>query len=183
MLSETSTDKRQSALSDINRRLQAQTGPNEWAPVVRVAGAVRFPGTYPMPENGTLQELLAAAGGLKENALLLEGEITRYVMSDKGTGETRIISFTPTKVLEGSESISLQGRDRILIKGVPDFARTRTVTLAGEVLYPGEYTFQDGETLSDVLKRAGGLTDNAFPKGAVFTRAKLRQLEAQRLQE
>ena len=183
LLSETSTEKRQNALSDINRRLQIQTGPNEWAPVVRVAGAVRFPGTYPMPENGTLQELLAAAGGLKENALLLEGEITRYVMSDKGTGETRIISFTPTKVLAGEEDLQLKGRDRILIKGVPDFAKIRTVTLAGEVLYPGEYTFQDGETLSDVLKRAGGLTDNAFPKGAVFTRAKLRQLEAQRLQE
>ena len=183
LLSETSPEKRQLALADINRRLQSQTGPNELAPVVRLAGAVRFPGTYPMPENGTLKELLDAAGGLKENALLLEGEISRYATSEKGTGETSIIRFTPSKVLEGRERVVLQGRDRILIKGVPDFAKNKTVTLAGEVLYPGEYTFQSGETLSDVLQRAGGLTSNAYPKGAVFTRAKLRQQEAQRLQE
>ncbi|WP_144822383.1 SLBB domain-containing protein [Marinobacter piscensis] len=183
LLSETSGEARQNALAEINRRLQAQTGPNEWAPVVRVAGAVRFPGTYPMPENGTLKELLDAAGGLRENALLLEGEITRYTTSEQGTGETRVINFTPSKVLEGSDNVALQGRDRILIKGVPDFAENRTVTVSGEVTYPGEYTFQDGDTLTDVLKRAGGLTSNAFPKGAVFTRAKLRRLEAQRLQE
>ena len=183
LLSETSPEKRQLALADINRRLQSQTGPNELAPVVRLAGAVRFPGTYPMPENGTLKELLDAAGGLKENALLLEGEISRYATSEKGTGETSIIRFTPSKVLEGRERVVLQGRDRILIKGVHDFAKNKTVTLAGEVLYPGEYTFQPGETLRDVLQRAGGLTSNAYPKGAVFTRAKLRQLEAQRLQE
>lgn len=183
LLSETSPEQRQESLADINRRLQEQTGPNEWAPVVRVAGAVRFPGTYPMPENGTLKELLDAAGGLKENALLLEGEITRYSTSQKGIGETSVIKFTPSAVLEGRESVALQGRDRILIKGVPDFAKTNTITLAGEVLYPGEYTFQAGETLSDVLQRAGGLTSNAYPKGAVFTRAKLRQLEAQRLRE
>ncbi|MBR9870825.1 MAG: sugar transporter [Gammaproteobacteria bacterium] len=183
LLSETSPEQRQKSLADINRRLQEQTGPNEWAPVVQVAGAVRFPGTYPMPENGTLKELLDAAGGLKENALLLEGEITRYTTSEKGTGETSVIQFTPSKVLAGSESVALQGRDRILIKGVPDFAKTNTITLAGEVLYPGEYTFQTGETLSDILQRAGGLTSNAYPKGAVFTRAKLRQLEAQRLRE
>lgn len=183
LLSETSPEQRQRALADINRRLQSQAGPNELAPVVRLAGAVRFPGTYPMPKSGTLKELLDAAGGLKENALLLEGEISRYATSEKGTGETSIIRFTPSKVLEGRERVVLQGRDRILIKGVPDFAKTNTITLAGEVLYPGEYTFQTGETLSDVLQRAGGLTSNAYPKGAVFTRAKLRQLEAQRLQE
>jgi len=183
LLSEASPEQRQESLADINRRLQEQTGPNEWAPVVRVAGAVRFPGTYPMPENGTLKELLDAAGGLKENALLLDGEITRYSTSEKGTGETRVIKFTPSEVLEGRVSVALQGRDRILIKGVPDFAKTSTITLAGEVLYPGEYTFHAGETLSDVLQRAGGLTSSAYPKGAVFTRAKLRQLEAQRLRE
>ena len=183
LLSETSTEKRQQALESINSRLQSQTGPNEWAPVVRVAGAVRFPGTYPMPENGTLKNLLDAAGGLKENALLLEGEITRYSTSEQGTGQTRVLTFNPADVLNGQANIALQGRDRILIKGVPDFAKPRSVTLAGEVLYPGEYTFRDGETLKDVLVRAGGLTNNAFPKGAVFTRQKLRQLEAQRLQE
>ena len=183
ILTTTSASARQEALGNINSRLSAQTKADEWASVVSIRGPVRFPGTYPLTENASLADLLAATGGLKENALMKEGEIIRYSTTEKGTGETTLIPFSPAKVLAGDENLQLKGRDRILIKGVPDFAKTRTVTLAGEVLYPGEYTFQDGETLSDVLKRAGGLTDNAFPKGAVFTRAKLRQLEAQRLQE
>src|SRR5690606_16092748 len=61
--------------------------------------------------------------------------------------------------------------------------KVRTVELKGEVRYPGEYTFRDGETLKEVLERAGGLTANAFPTGAVFSREKLRQLETQRLRE
>ena len=183
LLSETSAEKRQDAMKSIISQLQQQTGPNQWAPIVRIAGAVRFPGSYPMPEGGSLKELLDAAGGLKENALMLEGEVTRYTTTDKGTGETRLLTFTPSRVLEGGENLSLQGRDQVLIKSVPDFATTNSIALAGEVRYPGEYTFAPGDTLKDVILRAGGLTENAFPRGAVFTREKLRQLEAQRLQE
>ena len=85
--------------------------------------------------------------------------------------------------MDGNGTLALQSRDRILIKSIPEFAKTSTIELKGEVRYPGEYTFRDGETLKQVIERAGGLTDNAFPRGAVFTRAKLRQLEAQRLRE
>tara|TARA_R110002110_G_scaffold391972_1_gene605346 strand:+ start:5808 stop:8291 length:2484 start_codon:yes stop_codon:yes gene_type:complete len=183
LLSETSAEARQQAMQSIVSQLQQQTGPNQWAPIVRIGGAVRFPGSYPMPEGGTLKELLDAAGGLKENALMLEGEVTRYTTTKRGTGETRLLTFTPSRVLEGGENMSLQGRDQVLIKSVPDFASTNSIALAGEVRYPGEYTFAPGDTLKDVILRAGGLTENAFPRGAVFTREKLRQLEAQRLQE
>jgi polysaccharide export outer membrane protein len=79
--------------------------------------------------------------------------------------------------------VALQSRDRLMVKSIPLFGATHTITLKGEVVYPGEYTFSDGETLSAVLQRAGGLTNNAFPRGSVFTREKLRQLEAQRLRE
>ncbi|MBD2859278.1 SLBB domain-containing protein [Spongiibacter sp. KMU-158] len=183
LLSEANAEQRQAALADIVKRLENQTGPREWAPVVRVNGAVRFPGSYPIAADETLSEVLAAAGGAKENALLLEGEITRYVTNEKGIGETRILPFSPVEILTGNEDIVLQGRDSILIKTVPDFAKNNTVTLLGEVLYPGTYTFQEGETLEAVLARAGGLTASAFAKGAVFTRERLRLLEAQRLKE
>ncbi len=183
LLSESSAEKRQEAMSSIISQLQQQTGPNQWAQIVRIGGAVRFPGSYPMPEGDSLKELLDAAGGLKENALLLEGEVTRYTTTDKGTGETRLLTFVPSRVLAGGENIKLQGRDQVLIKSVPDFATTNSITLAGEVRYPGDYTFAPGDTLKDVIQRAGGLTENAFPRGSVFTRQKLRQLEAQRLQE
>ena len=183
ILTTTDNSARQEALANITRRLSAQTNANEWAPLVTIQGPVRFPGTYPLTRGATVRDILNAAGGLRENALLLEGELIRYSTNSFGTGETQLTAFVPTEILNGQQSIRLKGRDRILIKGVPDFAATQTVILSGEVRYPGEYTFRDGETLSEVMARAGGLTENAFPRGAVFTRANLRQLEAQRLRE
>jgi protein involved in polysaccharide export with SLBB domain len=85
--------------------------------------------------------------------------------------------------MQGQTSVTLQSRDRLLIKSIPEFARAKTIELDGEVRYPGQYTIRNGETLQGVIERAGGLTENAFPEGAVFTREKLRQLEAQRLRE
>ena len=85
--------------------------------------------------------------------------------------------------MAGQSSLILQSRDTILIKSIPQFAQPRTIILKGEVRYPGEYTFREGETLKEVVQRAGGLSSNAFPAGAIFTREKLRQLEAQRLRE
>ena len=118
------------------------------------------------------------AGGLKDSASLYQAEVARYTVNDKGVGQTRILNVNLADAMAGRNNIALQSRDRVLIKSIPEFAKTRTITLQGEVRYPGEYTFRDGETLRDVLKRAGGLTDNAFPRGAVFTREKLRRLEA-----
>src|SRR5690606_19682077 len=76
-----------------------------------------------------------------------------------------------------------QGRDVLTVKQIPDYAERLTVTLAGEVKFPGEYVVKKGDTLSQLIARAGGLTANAFPRGAVFTRERLKQLEAQRLKE
>ncbi|MEZ5511413.1 MAG: SLBB domain-containing protein [Gammaproteobacteria bacterium] len=50
-------------------------------------------------------------------------------------------------------------------------------------MFPGKYTIRRGETLSQILQQAGGLTDQAYPQGAIFTRKELQQLEAQRLKE
>jgi len=72
--------------------------------------------------------------------------------------------------MEGQTSVTLQSRDRLLIKSIPEFARAKTIQLNGEVRYPGQYTIRNGETLRNVIERAGGLTENAFPEGAVFTR-------------
>ncbi|PAV24432.1 hypothetical protein CF392_16325 [Tamilnaduibacter salinus] len=85
--------------------------------------------------------------------------------------------------MNGNGAERLQSRDRLLVKRIPEYARQRTVSLEGEIEYPGEYTFRKGESLQSVIRRAGGLTDNAFPKGAVFTREDLKRREAQRLKE
>lgn len=165
------------------QRLKAQAQPGSPQQTIRISGPVRYPGEYPMPATRSLADAIFVAGGLKDSASLYQAEVARYTTDDSGIGQTNILNVNLADAMAGNADINLQSRDTILIKSIPDFAKTRTITLAGEVRYPGEYTFRDGETLKDVLQRAGGVTNNAFPRGAVFTREKLRRLEEQRLRE
>ena len=71
-------------------------------------------------------------------------------------------------------------RDHLTVRDIPDWSPNRLITVAGEVKFPGEYRIRKGETLSDVIGRAGGFTDNASPESAVFTRAAIAALEVER---
>ena len=165
------------------QRLKSQAAPSSPQRTIQISGPVRYPGEYPMPASRQLADAIFVAGGLRDSASLVNAEIARYTTDEKGIGKTKILNVNLADAIAGNGNLSLKSRDRILIKSIPEFAKTSTVELKGEVRYPGEYTFRDGETLKEVIERAGGLTDNAFPRGAVFTREKLRQLEAQRLRE
>ncbi|NWO04829.1 MAG: SLBB domain-containing protein, partial [Alteromonadaceae bacterium] len=164
-------------------RLKTQATPKQPQQTINISGPVRYPGEYPLPASGNLADAVFVAGGLKDSASLLQAEVARYSTGEDGVGQTQILNVDLGQAMNGNASLQLRSRDRILIKAIPEFGKTRTITLSGEVRYPGSYTFRDGETLKDILQRAGGLTQNAYPKGAVFTREKLRQLEAQRLRE
>lgn len=177
------TFTRKQLFEPVIQRLKAQASPAQPQQTIAISGPVRYPGEYPLPATQRLEDAIFVAGGLKDSASLYQAEVARYTVDENGVGQTRILDVNLSDAIAGTSNVELQSRDRILIKSIPDFSKNRTVTLRGEVRYPGEYTFRDGETLRDVLKRAGGLTDNAFPRGAVFTREKLRQLEAQRLRE
>ena len=174
---------RQQLFSPVLQRLKAQANPGAPEQTIRVTGPVRYPGEYPLPASRQVADAIYVAGGLKDSASLYTAELARFGIDDEGTGKTRIQNLNLQAVMEGQASVTLKSRDRLLIKSIPEFAQAKTIELNGEVRYPGQYTIRDDETLRDVIKRAGGLTDNAFPEGAVFTREKLRQLEAQRLRE
>jgi polysaccharide biosynthesis/export protein len=174
---------RQQLFTPVLQRLKAQAKPGAPEQTIRVTGPVRYPGEYPLPASRQVADAIYVAGGLKDSASLYTAELARFGVDDEGTGRTRIQNLNLEAVMEGQASVTLKSRDRLLIKSIPEFAQAKTIELNGEVRYPGQYTIRDGETLRDVIKRAGGLTDNAFPEGAVFTREKLRQLEAQRLRE
>ncbi|WP_228712248.1 MULTISPECIES: SLBB domain-containing protein [Marinobacter] len=174
---------REVLFAPVLQRLKAQAKPGAPQQTVRVTGPVRYPGEYPLPVSGKVADAIYVAGGLKDSASLYTAELARFGIDDEGTGETKIQNLDLQAIMKGEESVILKSRDRLLIKSIPEFAQAKTIELDGEVRYPGEYTIRNGETLRDVIKRAGGLTDNAFPEGAIFTREKLRQLEAQRLRE
>jgi len=165
------------------QRLKAQAKPGAPQKTIEVTGPVSYPGEYPLPASRQVADAIYVAGGLKDSASLYTAELARFGVDDEGTGKTDIQNLNLQAVMKGQASVALQSRDRLLIKSIPEFARARTIELDGEVRYPGQYTIRNGETLQDVIERAGGLTENAFPEGAIFTREKLRQLEVQRLRE
>jgi protein involved in polysaccharide export with SLBB domain len=174
---------REALFAPVLQRLKAQARPGAPQQTIEVSGPVRYPGEYPLPASRQVADAIYVAGGLKDSASLYTAELARFGVDDEGTGRTKIKNLDLQSVMEGQSSATLKSRDRLLIKSIPEFAQAKTIELNGEVRYPGQYTIRIGETLRDVIERAGGLTENAFPEGAVFTREKLRQLEAERLRE
>jgi protein involved in polysaccharide export with SLBB domain len=174
---------REALFNKVVKRLKAQATPQAPQQTMTISGPVRYPGEYPLPTTGKVKDAIVMAGGLKDSALMLEAELARRTLNTNGVEQTRLQTVDLAGAMNGQGNVALQSRDRLMVKSIPLFGATHTISLEGEVVYPGEYTFSDGETLSAVLQRAGGLTSNAFPRGSVFTREKLRQLEAQRLRE
>lgn len=166
-------------LEQVIERLRTQADRANRQKVVSISGNVRFPGDYPMAPGMTANELIQLAGGLNQNAYDLEAEITRYSLDEQ---QRQQINYIPLP-LAASSTYQLQEEDRLNIRQLPDWAPEETIELSGEVIFPGRYTIRRGETLSQVLRRAGGLTDQAYPGGAIFTREELQSLEEQRLKE
>lgn len=175
---------RRDALFDpVVKRLKAQATPSTPQQTMTISGPVRYPGEYPLPATGKVKDAIVMAGGLTDSALMLDAELARRSLNRNGVEQTQLRTISLADAMNDQIDLQLQSRDRLMVRSIPLFGATRTIKLEGEVVYPGEYTFSDGETLVDVLTRAGGLTSNAFPRGAVFTRKKQRELEAQRLLE
>jgi len=151
-------------------------------PTVSISGAVRYPGEYPFAKDTEVDSLIKLAGGLKEEAYLLEGEYTRTKISPGSEGfsvDHQEFALTGN----GSSGLRqpLQPRDRVIIKQIPEWGESINVELNGEVRFPGIYPVIRGETLSDLITRAGGLTETADPIGAIFLRESLKEKEAEAL--
>lgn len=172
---------RNNLLEPILTKLRHQFSESGNLPLVYVSGEVKYPGVYPLVVGADAADLVAAAGGLKESAYLARAEITRTQLKNGGT-ETDYVSFNLFDALTGKNNVPVKGRDSLNIFAIPDWQNTLEVTLEGEVRFPGKYTIRRGETLTALIERAGGLTQYAFPRGAIFTRDELKELERQRMQ-
>lgn len=150
--------------------------------VVRLSGAVERSGEYGIGQGLNLQELIALSGGLKYYAYVDEAELTRVTPAQDGP-RTEKIKVDLKKALAGdpAHNIALVGNDYLFIRAIPEWALYRTVKISGEVRFPGEYTIKKGETISSLISRAGGFTEEAYLKGAVFTRDSVRELQQQQL--
>lgn len=175
-------NSREKLLAPLIERLKAQASLGKAVQIVEVTGAVKYPGIYPLVDNGDIKELIVAAGGLVESAHIAVAELTRAGFDD---GKLRLnhqnISLDNILNDKDGANLSLASKDRLHVFTKPQWRDEQKIELQGEVVFPGSYTFQRGETIDDVIQRAGGLTEFAYPKGAVFSRVKLRLQEEQRL--
>lgn len=156
-------------------RRQATLGTS--AKIVSSGGTVRFPGEYPLVEGMSINDLIRLSGGLLESAYSQTAEIARIDLSNPN----RAVSSIVVSSLTGSSSMALQSSDYVEFRTIPDFRETQTISLEGEFVFPGVYAFDKGETLSSIIQRAGGFTDEAFAGGSVFLREALRAREEQEL--
>jgi polysaccharide export outer membrane protein len=174
---------RRRLLAPIILQLKEQSSLNSPVMLVEVDGNVKYAGVYPLPVDGRITHLLTAAGGILESAYLERAEVTRLHSVDNSTSISHLNSRlgNALKDPESSENISLKSKDRLNVLSIPNWQENITVTLSGELMFPGAYTIRRGEVLSSVIGRAGGYTKFSAPKAAIFSRASLRKKERQHL--
>ncbi|EGQ7818073.1 SLBB domain-containing protein [Vibrio parahaemolyticus] len=174
---------RRTLLAPVLLQLQQQSRLGLAPQIAEVFGEVKHPGRYPLTPRMSVSTLIEAAGGLTYNAFTINAELARTVISSKDErASIDVERIDLRKAIQGgtADDAILVGRDRLNILEKPNVKLQSTVTLQGEVRFPGTYTVRQGETVGELLERAGGLTEFAHPQGAIFTREALR-LQEQKL--
>ncbi|WP_416377818.1 SLBB domain-containing protein [Algoriphagus sp. D3-2-R+10] len=141
---------------------------------VKISGEINYPGTYPFASDMTVGDLILRSGGMLESATNSSIEIARRIR-DATSGkiaEIKTLSIDPNLELKEEEkNLTLQPFDHVFIRRSPGFEREQLITIQGEVTYPGEFAIASAnERISDVIKRAGGISQYAYPKGASLIR-------------
>ncbi len=141
---------------------------------LRVAGAVRSPGTYRYDASMTLRDLITLANGLRLEAASNRVEVSRIVIEENEPTATVIATLSLDENLNpiGDPGFALQPYDQVFVRTVPEFEFQKTVYLSGEIRFPGPYTLiTDNERITSVIRRAGGVTQEGFPEGATLVRS------------
>jgi polysaccharide biosynthesis/export protein len=152
---------------------------------VAIDGFVKEPGEYPLARGMTLKDLILRAGGFIHGAYMIEAELSRLPDPLYRTEMTAIVERVALQVdsspngpgnvpdwLPQAADVELRHGDRVFVRRAPGYEVVREVRITGQVQHPGTYVLASrSERLSDVLRRAGGLTEQAFPAGMHVVRA------------
>ena len=142
-----------------------------------ISGMVKAPGTFPFAANTTIEDFIIMAGGLQDGASTSRVDVTRRKKDSNGTIATsdigELYSF-PLKnglVADGDRSFVLEPYDEVVVHRSPSYNEQRHFTVNGEVNFPGTYSLTSrDERVSDIIKKAGGLTEFAYADGARLIR-------------
>ena len=145
--------------------------------VITVFGEVARPGELPYADNTTLEDIIIQAGGLKESASTVRVDVSRRIKDNKSTdvsstiGKMYSFSLKDGFVIDGEPGFVLQPYDQVYVRRSPYYQEQANVDITGEVLYDGTYALTNkSERLSDLVKKAGGVTPFAYVKGAKLIR-------------
>lgn len=188
-------------------RLRRQASFGEQEQLVSVLGEVHHNGTYPLEEGMRASDLLCAAGGLTRKAYGVNAELSRIRHSAEGNNTTEHQPLSSVALLricelqrqlargQASESEyktaytdsvsnpELHAMDQLAFSEKPGWVERASVTLSGEVMRPGVYAIDRGETLCQVLQRAGGLSQDAYAFGARFSRNTIRSMQQETIDQ
>lgn len=172
-------EDRDAAIRPLLALSEAQSSPGRPLHAVGIDGMVHHPGQYPLSPGMRVSDLLRAAGGLTDRAYTLALELTRH---DVVAGDRREMSrhdIDLSAVLDGSVAadLPLAAYDQVIVRRIPSWDEAGSIELKGEVRFPGKYPVARGDKLSEVIRRAGGLTPEAYPHAAMFLRESVRLRE------
>ena len=142
---------------------------------IGIQGAINNPGDYAYGQNMTIGDAIILAQGLKLGASTNNIEVSRLVFQDNNPTKTVVANLNISRNFEfdaGSDAnYVLEPYDNVYIRFVPEFELQKEIKVSGEVKYPGPYSLlNDNEKITDIISRAGGLTNEAFPDGAKLFR-------------
>jgi protein involved in polysaccharide export with SLBB domain len=156
------------------------------APKVAIHGEVLRPGDYPMSAGMTAASLVKMAGGFKRSAYKDTASLASYVVENgqRVTTDQQTVRIGAAVAGEQSADARLKPGDVLTVLQIPGWSEIgRSVSITGQVTYPGNYGINEGERLSTFLKRVGGFTSSAYPEGIVLEREAVRKLEEAGRQE
>ena len=144
---------------------------------VKITGAVGTPGEYPFADGMSIEDLIIRAGGLKESASVVKIDVARRIKdansttTKQGIAENYVLTLKDGFVVDGLQNFVLQPFDEVFVRKSPGYQEQQRIRILGEVLFEGEYVLsKKGERLSDLVKKAGGLTPEAYVAGACLHR-------------
>lgn len=144
---------------------------------ITIHGEVQYPGIYKYADNETIEDFVLQAGGLKDQASTIKVDVARRIVNPKATSADSIISQTYTLslkdgfVVDGTPGFKLMPFDEVYVRKSPGFHTQQNVSVMGEAMFAGTYTLsKKDERLSDLVKKAGGVTDLAYINGARLLR-------------
>lgn len=142
-----------------------------------ITGEVMSPGTYEYADNTTIEDLIVMAGGLTDQASMGKVDVSRRIRDPKATQKSNKIaesfsfSLKDGLVIDGEQGFVLEPYDVVHVRRSPAYSTARNITVTGEVNYEGGFTLEGKDLrLSDAIAMAGGLTENAYLKGARLVR-------------